>query len=282
LRFCRARSVGEAVEHLREWGDDACVLAGGTDVLVQFQRREISPGAFVHIEGIAELSSIADNGVTTIGAMTTHRRLATDAAIVAKHPALARAAATVGGWQIQTVGTVGGNICNASPAADTVAPLLVADAHVTLTARSGDRSMTLEDFVTDRRTTARRGDELLTSVTLQPLPTDGAETYLKVGRRSMMDVAVLGLAVRLRFADDVVTSARIATCAVAPTPRRATAAEAILVGSRLDVGAIAAAGQALIESSTPIDDARGTANYRRRVLPGLLARAIADCREQRR
>lgn len=278
MRFCRANSIAEAVELLGQWGDDAWVLAGGTDAMVQYQRGEISPGAFVHVEGIAELASITTNGVTAVGALTTHRRLATDAQIVAGHPALAHAASTVGGWQTQAIGTLGGNIANASPAADTIAPLLVADAVVTLVGSSGERRLALTDFLIDRRRTARRSDELLTAIDLEPLPDDSAETYLKVGRRSMMDVAVVGLAVRLGFDGDTVTSARVATCAVAPTPRRAEAAEAILTGSRLDADAVAAAGQALVAGSAPIDDARGSASYRRRVLPGLLERAVTECR----
>ena len=159
-------------------------------------------------------------------------------------------------------------------------PLLVADAKLTLASTAGTRVVTVADFLTGRRSTSRRSDELLTSIDVDPLPAGSAETYLKVGRRSSMDVAVVGLALRLGLTDGLVTSARIATCSVAPTPRRVTAPEEILVGSRLEAEVIIAAGHALAEASSPMDDARGSASYRRRVLPGLLTRAIEQCTEE--
>ena len=280
MQFRMTRSIDEALDELTQWGDDGCLVAGGTDVVLQYRNREISPAALIHIERIEELRSVAVNGRTVIGALTTHHQLATNPDIAERHPALVRAAGIVGGWQTQAVGTLGGNICNASPAADTVPPLLVADAKLTLASTAGTRVVTVADFLTGRRSTSRRSDELLTSIDVDPLPAGSAETYLKVGRRSSMDVAVVGLALRLGLTDGMVTSARIATCSVAPTPRRVTAPEEILVGSRLEAEVITAAGHALAEASSPMDDARGSASYRRRVLPGLLTRAIEQCTEE--
>lgn len=278
LRFCRAHSLDEAFEWLSEWGDDGRILAGGTDVMAQFQRGEIAPGAFIHIEGIAPLSTIAVNGRMAIGALTTHCGLAADKDIAARHPALANAARLVGGWQTQAIGTVGGNICNASPAADLAPPLLVADAHVTLASKSGERRLPLEEFFIDRRKTALRPNELLTAIDVDPLQPGSAERYIKLGRRGAMDVAIVGLAVRLAFRDDgAIAAARVAVCSVAATPRRVPEAEAVLVGAGLTADTFAAAGQVLVAATSPIDDARGTASYRRRVLPGLLEQAVAQC-----
>ncbi|MBT4490556.1 MAG: xanthine dehydrogenase family protein subunit M [Rhodospirillaceae bacterium] len=281
MRFYRAHSIDEALELLSEWGEDGCLLAGGTDLMAQYGRGEIAPGALIHIEGIEQLSIISSGTRTQIGALTSHRELAADAEIAAGHPALASAAGLVGGWQTQAAGSLGGNICNASPAADLAPPLLVADAHVTLTSKSGERRLALNEFFMDRRATARRPDELLTVIGLEPLPPGSAECYLKLGRRGAMDVAIVGLAVRLSLAGDgAIKAARVAVCSVAATPRRVPEVEAALTGTRIEPDALAEAGRALAEAASPIDDARGTASYRRRVLPGLLERAVMQCGEE--
>lgn len=281
MQFCRATTLEEALAARAEWGSDGQVLAGGTDVMVQYLYGELAPRAFIHVEGITELTGISTNGRTSLGALTSHRTLATTPTLAERHPALASAAATVGGWQTQVKGTVGGNICNASPAADTVPPLLVADAHVTLRSPAAERRMSLSDFIVDRRTTALGPDELLTAVDLEPLPSGSAEVYLKLGRRGAMEVALVGLAVRLGFAaSGAVSDARIAVCSVGPRPRRIPEAEAALLGSTLEASALAEAGAALVAAATPIDDARATATYRRRTLSGLLERATRRCQEE--
>ena len=278
MEFCRATTLEAAFAARAEWGADGRILAGGTDVMVQYLHGEITPKALIHIEGIDSMSTVTTNGRTKLGALTTHRTLGRTATLIVRHPALAAAAETVGGWQTQVKGTIGGNLCNASPAADTLPPLLVADAYVTLACSSGERRLPVHEFILDRRTTALAPNELLTSVDLEPLPDGSAEVYVKLGRRGAMEVALVGLAVRLGFSDDgVVDAARIAFCSVGPAPRRAFDAEAALVGSKLDAGALDAAGAALTAAATPIDDARATASYRRRTLRGLLERAARHC-----
>lgn len=280
MQFRRARTLDEALDLLAELGDEAQILAGGTDVMIQYLDGQITPGALVHIEGIEQLAAASVNHRTTLGPLTTHRTLATDETFVTAHPALAASAGMVGGWQTQAVGTIGGNICNASPAADTVPPLLVADAQLTLASRRGQRRVPLTDFFVDRRQTVLEPDELLTAIELDPLPRGAGEVYLKLGRRGAMEVALVGLAVRLGFASDgAVDSAGIAVCSIAPTPRRVPDAEAALIGSRLEPAALDAAGEALRAAASPIDDARASASYRLRTLRGLLERASARCRE---
>jgi len=272
--------MDEALDLLGELGDDARIIAGGTDVVIQYLQGEIAPQVLVHIEGIGDLETVSLNHRTTLGPLLTHRTIAIDAALAAAHPALAASARTVGGWQTQAVGTIGGNVCNASPAADTVPPLLVADAHVTLASRLGRRRVTLTDFLVDRRQTVMDADEMLIAIDLTPLPAGAGEVYLKLGRRGAMEVALVGLAVRIGFSPDgTVDSARVAFCSVAPTPRRVPEAEEALIGSRLDLPALAAAGEALRAAASPIDDARASASYRMRTLGGLLERAAIRCRE---
>lgn len=280
MEFRRVRTVDEAIDALGELGSEARVLAGGTDVMVQYLRGEIAPGALLHIERIPGLGGVARNGRTRLGPLVTHRNLGNDPSIVAAHPALAAAARTVGGWQTQAVGTVGGNLCNASPAADTAPALLIADAAVTLLSRRGERQVALRDFFLGRRQTVLAPDELLVDIHLEPLPAGAGEVYLKLGRRGAMEVALVGLAVRLAFdAGGTVTDARVATCSMAPTPRRMPEAEEALTGSRLEAAALDTAGEALRIAAAPIDDARASAAYRVRTLRGLLERAAASCRE---
>ena len=270
----------ETLAVLAEFGDSARILAGGTDLMIQYQRGDLNPALLVHIRGIAELRGVKFEGRMTIGALATHRQLSTDGLIRQHFPALAEAAATVGGWQTQQAGTVGGNLCNASPAADTVPPLLVSDAIVHLASSRERRSMTLDKFLLDRRRTARQPDELLTSIELVPPGSHTGEVYIKVGPRRAMEVALVGLAVRLTLGDDsaTVTDARIAACSVGPRPFRAAEAEAALIGSRLEAAVVAEAGQLLARSAQPIDDVRATASYRLRVLAPLLGRAVEMCR----
>lgn len=283
MQFCRATTLDEALQARGAWGDDGRLLAGGTDVMVQFLHGEIRPGALIHIEGIKSLLDITINGRTSLGALTTHRTIATTNELRARHPALAGAAATVGGWQTQVKGTIGGNICNASPAADTLPPLLVGDAHVTLLSAAGERRLPLGDFILDRRTTALAADELLTAIDLEPVPDGSAEVYLKLGRRGAMEVALVGLAVRLAFGENgSVSDARVAVCSVGPVPRRVPDAEAVLIGSTLTADVLEEAGAALLAAASPIDDARSSANYRRRTLRGLLERATRHCQGESR
>jgi carbon-monoxide dehydrogenase medium subunit len=280
MQFRRARTLDEALDLLGELGDDAQILAGGTDMVIQYLAGETAPETLLHIEGIEDLATVSLNNRTTLGPLATHRVLGTDGAIGTAHPALAASARRVGGWQTQAVGTIGGNICNASPAADTAPPLLVADAHVTLASRHGERRLALAAFFLDRRQTVLAPDEMLTGIDLSPLPAGAGEVYLKLGRRGAMEVAVVGMAVRIGFTSDgTVDSARVALCSVAPTPRRVPEAEDALIGSRLDADVLDAAGEALRAAATPINDARASASYRMRTLRGLLERAAIQCRD---
>lgn len=277
MRFHSAETLEDALQCLAE-GDEYQVLAGGTDVMIQHQRGEISPSALLHIERLESLAAVdASNGHLRLGALVTHRRAWRDRSIARALPALAEASATVGGWQTQEIGTIVGNVVNASPAADTVPALLNANCTVELESATGTRSVALADFLLGRRKTARNVDELVTALLVEPIGPGTGEIYLKVGPRSAMEVALVGLAVRLTIGDDDrVEDARVAVCSVRPVPYRVSEAESVLVGSSLDQKTIEEAGRALVESAEPIDDARATASYRSRVLAPLLERALGE------
>ena len=281
MEFRHANSEEQAVAWLAEHGDATCVVAGGTDVMMQYARGELAPDAFLYIGGIAPLAAVGNGAASRFGTLVTHRLLARDPLIRRRHPALAEAAATVGGWQTQSVGTLGGNLCNASPAADAAAPLLVADAVVELSGARGIRRLPLQDFLLGRRTVDRRPDELLTAVEAMPAGPATGEVYLKVGRRGAMVVAVAGLALRLTFdGTGRVRDARLALCSLAPVPARAPQAERILTRGGATAQAVRDAAAALQREISPIDDSRASAAYRRLVLCGLLERAVACCRSR--
>jgi aerobic carbon-monoxide dehydrogenase medium subunit len=276
-------SVAEAVETLAEHGERCQVLAGGTDVMIQLGRGELSPGLLLHIERIGELARAEVNGLARVGALVTHHQLVRGA-LGGRYRAVAAASATCGGLQTQAVGTIGGNVCNASPAADSLPALLVHDAQVTLVSAGGERTVPLDEFVVGRRATTRRPDELLTSLTLAAPGARSGDVYLKVGRRSAMEVAIVGLAMRLALDDaGTVTDARVALASVGPRPLRSRAAEAALVGAvplsddPATGAALSAAAEALLAEISPVDDLRASAEYRRRLVPGLLRRAARTC-----
>jgi carbon-monoxide dehydrogenase medium subunit len=284
LEFVDARTVDEALEALAEREEEAIVLAGGTDVVVQMLQGSLRPRSLVHIRRLAELRGISSGvGRTQIGALTTHWELGRDAAVGSDHPSLVEAAATVGGRQTQNIGTIAGNVVNASPAADLLPALLVANAEVSIVSKAGERSLRLEDFLLDRKKTALRPDELVTSISLERLGPRSGEAYLKVGRRGAMEVALVGLAARMQLDEDgTVDDARIAACSVGPRAFRAREAEAALVGTSANAAAVGEAARILQEAASPIDDVRGSAAYRRRVLAALLERAVTRSLESAR
>lgn len=277
MKVRRVTTTEQALEALAEHGSAAQPLAGGTDVMVQLSRSEISPEVLVPIHELTELSAIETNGGARIGALVTHEVLA-GGVLGSGYRSVAEAARTVGGWQTQAVGTLGGNICNASPAADTLPPLLVHDAQVELKSRAGSRSLGLDEFLVGRRQTLRAPDELLVAVGLSEAPPRSGDVYLKVGRRSAVEVAIVGLAMRLVFGEgERIAMARIALASVAPVPLRARKAEALLEGQALDGALLDEVSAAVLAAISPIDDLRASASYRRLLIPGLVRRAASTC-----
>jgi carbon-monoxide dehydrogenase medium subunit len=277
VEFLHYTSRDEVLSALNRYGPDAVVVAGGTDLMLQLRRGDIAPRILVYIGRMPSREIISSPDGWRVDALTTHRQLMDHEQLGRSLSAVTEAAATVGGWQTQSVGTLGGNVCNASPAADLVAPLLVHDAVVQLDSLTGGAArMPLEEFIIGRRKTRRSPDQLLTSITLTNMPLSSGDGYFKVGRRSGMEVAIVGLAVRMTLAADLATIAdiRIAACAAGPTPFRARAAENVLINSAPTAAAVAAAGAALVACAHPIDDRRGSARYRIAVLPRLLEHAV--------
>lgn len=276
----RVTTIEEAIAALGELGDQARVLAGGTDLMLQVQRGEIDPKTLIPIEPLGDLATISGNGIIRVGTLVTHELLARGG-LPPGFESIRESAGTVGGWQTRSVGTIGGNICNASPAADTLPALLAHDAQVGLASTTGNRTMPLSEFLLGRRQTACKPDELLTHIELDPPPPMSGDVYLKVGRRSAMEVAIVGLAMCLTFdGEGLIARARVAVASVAAVPFRSSAAESNLIGSRPDSSSITMAATALLEEMTPIDDLRSSSRYRQLLIPGLVGRAAALCAQR--
>lgn len=280
MEFLVPTTKMEALRHLASYGNDAVVLAGGTYVLREIQSGFRKPRAVVHLGRVRELSRVEKGDRLSIGSTVTHRTIV-KCSDFGQYPGLAAASSTCGGWQTQNVGTIGGNLCNASPAADLMAPLLVHGARVTLeSAQRGQRTVPLEAFVLGPRRTARENDELLTSIDLDPMQEESVDGFVKVRRRSSMDFPILSVAVRItvRGRSAPLEEVRIAVSGVAPIPYRAREAEALLAGQHLTDAALSAASQAVAKLASPISDARGSAEYRLAVLPRVFARALKEAK----
>lgn len=274
-------SIDEVLTNLSKYGSSCVILAGGTDVMIQQRRGDINTDRFLHIEKIACLKGISIDDKVRIGSITNHRTIAQSELIRKFCPSLATSSATIGGWQTQAVGTLGGNICNASPAADTIPALLVANALISLRSLGTDRKVRLEDFILGRRKTSRIENEIVTEISVDPLPENSFEQYYKVGPRSSMEVALSGIAVRITFNEaDEVAQAAIAVCAVGPKPFRSRSAEIELIGSELDDTAIFKAAIKLSDEIKPLDDFRASARYRKQVTYSILVKILKDFKYQ--
>ncbi len=252
------------------------VLAGGTDLYPQHVGRPM-PSRMVDIGGLTELRGIVetDEGFR-FGALTRWADVAA-AALPGSFDGLRAAAREVGAVQVQRAGTIGGNLCNASPAADGVPVLLSLDASVELTSATGTRSLPLEAFLTGYRQTALGPDELLTAVVVPRVADDARSAFLKLGlRRYLVISVVMVAAVVVLDASGAVADARVAVGACSPVAQRLRSLESELVGRSPDeIDAATIDGH--LGSLVPIDDVRATADYRRAAASVLVRRALAGC-----
>jgi len=252
-------------------------LAGGTDLMVQLEA-DVSgpPDAIVDLWRISELRGVGYDGYdVSIGALTTYTELRQSPVIRARLPALEEAAATIGAAQIQNRGTIGGNICNASPAGDTLPVLLAIDATFDLGSAAGERSVPAREFWTGYRETALREDELLLRVRF-PVERGRHTRFRKVGTRAAQAISKVVMALSYREDGPVWGDVRLALCSVAPTTIRARETEAVLEGVASRESVADEAANVLAEELQPIDDVRSTADYRRSVSARILHRLLRE------
>jgi len=265
----------EACHLLAAHKGEARVIAGGTDLLLKMKAGALraDPKAIVNIKRLHELRGLADRqSVIGIGALTTLEELRGSPLVRERLPALAEAANTMASVQIRNLATVGGNLCNAAPSAD-LAPILIAlEAVAVISSPSGGRRLPLDEFFVGPGQTVLTPGELLLAIEV-PLPA-GRSAYLKHSPRQHMDIAVVGVGLALKLEADRCESARVVLGAVAPVPWRARRAEEELTGSRLNPERISRAASLAAEEAMPIDDVRGSAWYRRRMVEVLTRRGL--------
>jgi CO/xanthine dehydrogenase FAD-binding subunit len=252
-------------------------FAGGTDLMVMLEAGRLAHKKYLSIWRLPELKGIAatDRHVT-LGALTTYTEVQAHAVLQREFPILCRAASETGGPAIQNRGTLGGNIANASPAADSPPALLVYDAEVELISASGARWVPYEKFHTGYKTTVMGPAELIKSIRLPRAPANCRHYYRKVGTRKAQAISKTCFAGVIQMEDGFIRDVRIAVGSVAPTVLRCTRTEAALRGQQIDRHTIDAAKVALFSEIAPIDDIRSTADYRRRVTLNLLEDFILD------
>ena len=264
----------------------AVVLAGGTDLLVQYQAGSRRPSVFVDVKGVPDLRTIAvdDTGVS-IGAAVPATEIGAHPAIRDWWPGLVDGVRLIGSTQIQNRCSLGGNLANGSPAADSICPLIVSRATVIMVGPGGERRLPIEEFPIAPGKTALQAGELLLAVWLPRPDPRTADAYQRLIPRTEMDIAVASVAVSVTLdTSGVCTAARVALGAAAPTARLVPDAGRALVGSALDAAALEAAGAAVTAAARPIDDKRGSAEYRK-IIAGVLTRrvtAIAATRARER
>jgi len=274
--FASPDLLSEAISLKDSLGDAAAYVAGGTDLGVQLRRRIIQPAHLIALDAIEELSGMAVVGDELhIGGAVRHREIEDSDLCTGWAQALAEACRTVGSVQTRNVGTIGGNLANASPAADTPPVLLALGAVVDLQGSNGRRSVPIDEFFEGYRQTALRGADVVRRIRV-PLAVSGSgSAFVKLGRRRAMEISIACVGVRLDLAaDGTVASAGIGLGSVAPTVVRAAEAEALLTGFAPTDHAITRAAAAAVGACHPIDDFRASAAYRLAMVPVLVARAL--------
>ena len=267
-------TLSEALSLLVEHSGKAEVIAGGTDLLLKMKAGLRKSDVVVNIKRLPDLRRLAYDAADglKLGALTTLRELTRSPIISENYPVLAQTAHIMASEQIRSLATVGGNLCNAAPSADLAPPLIALDASVSLIGPAGERKLSLADFFMGPGKSVLLPGELLKEITLPP-PV-GKAVYLKHSPRAYMDIAVVGVAVRIRLEGDICREARVVLGAVAPLPLRAHQSEEVLVGQALTEEVILQATKTAAQECSPIDDVRGAAWYRRRMVVVLVKRGI--------
>lgn len=279
MDYFEPKTVDEALSLLNRHGDQAEVIAGGTDVMVDIKYSE-EPGCLVNIKRIPDLTAISeDNGGVRIGALATIHDLEESDLVRERLPLLWQAAHQFASLQIRNTATIGGNICRASPSGETLAPLLVLEAQAELAFSDGARTEPFSAFFRGPGQTSLGSKGLLTGITV-PFPAAGSHAaYLKHAVRGPMDIAMVGVAVMARTNADktALDDVRIGLGAVAPTPIRAPKTEAMVSGKALDAALLKEAGASSASESSPITDQRSSGEYRGWIVDALTRRGLEQC-----
>ena len=279
LEYFEASSFSEAISLLGQYGKEARLIAGGTDLLVWMKEGARRPKVVINIKSIPEGDQITfdeKNGLK-IGSLVKISQIQSFAVIRDRFTALAQAAKELGSAQVRNLATIGGNLCTAAPSAETAPPLLALNAKVILHGAKGPREVPLEEFFVGPGATVLNG-EVLTEI-LIPSPASGTRgVYKKISRRNAVDMAIVGVAAVGVISEDSKEwrDIKIALGAVAPTPMRAVKAENVLKGRKIESASIEEAAQIASEEARPISDIRGSAWYRKEMVKVLVRRSLEE------
>lgn len=302
FEYYKPESIAEAMALMEESGGKGVYIAGGTDVMVLIRQRKLSPGCLISLRNIGDLAYLDTSSGLAIGSGVTHNAIAKNDIIQTKYTALADATSKVGSLQIRNIATMGGNICNAAPSADTACPLLVLDARVVMAGKNGERSVPIDEFFLGPNRVALRPGEIVKGFEMPAFNERTGSAYIKHTRRQAMDLPMLGVAARVtiridgdqigcrdalcsienisdilkRFEDEklVCEDVRIAMGVVAPRPMRAKKAEGALKGRVISEVLLQEIGEIAASECQPRDSIRGEAWYRRDMVKVLTKRAI--------
>lgn len=283
FEYHQPATLAEAAAVLGEYSGEAAVLAGGTDLLVNMKHQNMAPKHLVSLAGIEGLDQATVEGATVkVGPLMSAAVLAQNKIIADRAGALGLGAAVLGSPQVRTRATVGGNVCNARPAADMSVPLLALGARAVLLSGDGEREVALHEFFTGPGQTVRAPGEVLSALVMDA-PAEGTGWgYEKLGLRKALEISLVNVAAMLTLDSDgkTIKSARVALGAVAPTPILAPSAAQALAGQTAGEELFAAAGEKAAADARPIDDHRGSAWYRREMVAVLTARALKQAWQQ--
>ena len=274
-------TVDEAVALLVKGGKDARIMAGGTDLLVKIRHRMLFPERIVSLKRIAGLDTIAfdTHRGLTIGATTLLADVAAHPDVRRHYPTVAEAAGSTANVQVRNMGTVVGNLCNASPSADNAPTLMAMGAAVDIAGPDGTRSMPLDQFFQGPGVTALKSGEIVTAIQVPPPPAGTGTAYHSLSQRGKLDCSAVGVGTMVVLEKQCCTHARLIVGACAPVPMRTKGAERILVGKQMTDSLIREAAQAASEETSPITDVRASAPYRWKMVTVLTIRALTDARK---
>lgn len=278
FEYHQPETLEEASALMAELGSEASIIAGGTDLLVEIKEELRKPVHVVDIKklpGLQDYSYDAKTGLR-FGALVTARELEIWAPVIEHYPNLRTAVSALGSIQVRNRATVVGNVCRASPSADTIPPLIADGASLSVYNQGSERRIAVEDLFTGPGRTVLVPGDIVTGVSVPPSRPQSGRAYIKHGRRKAMELATVGVAVSLEREGGTCTEIRIALGAVAPTPIRARNAEALLRGRAIEPAAFAAIADAAMAESTPISNVRASAAYRRDMVGVLTRRAIGQ------
>jgi carbon-monoxide dehydrogenase medium subunit len=276
FQYHQPKTFDEATTLLRRYNGAANLLAGGTDLLVEMKERLRHCDHVIDLKKIPEMTSLDydDQQGLRFGALVTAREIETTPSVCENYPALAQAVRELGSIQVRNRATIVGNICRASPSADTLPPLIAGDARVRLRGSRGERMVALEHFFVGPGRTVLAADEIVIEIRVPPPRPASGSAYIKFGRRKAMELATVGVAVMLELEGAICRDIRIVLGAVAPTPIRAKRAEDALRGRLIERETIEAVGRHAMSVCRPISNVRASSDYRRAMVGVLTGRAI--------